>query len=65
LIGLPLDPVRASFHLHTRHAPTPGPAQVREPLHARASKRWRAYHTQVCAVVPVAAAAMARDGYGA
>lgn len=64
-IGLPEDPAQRLFHRQPRHAPTPSYAQVREPLHARSVERWRAYAAPLATVVPVVAAAMARDGYTA
>lgn len=64
-LGLDAEPRQLAFHTLPHHAPTPGHAQVREPLNRRSIGRWKGYAKELAPVLPVLTEAIERGGYAA
>jgi tetratricopeptide (TPR) repeat protein len=62
-IGLPIEPAQLTFHERGAVAATPSYAQVAEPMNDRSIGRSRNFATELEAVRPIVAEAMARGGY--
>jgi Tfp pilus assembly protein PilF len=62
-IGLPMEPAQLTFHERGAVAATPSYAQVAEPINDRSIGRSRNFATELEAVRPIVAEAMARGGY--